>query len=260
MQGTDAGDLLEEEKSAPSEHKKHEGATVEIKEPKEGGAAGEGKKDHHEHRHGDRPREFDYSVKLPEGATERQKELAKGIEEQRRKKGALIADVRRMKRRLAYKMAEKEATAKMVAQGRKSTKNIGYLRRRKENLEFRISTEAYTLEAEKDLIRKKSKIDEELNEAIQSYRMRRKAEFVEGDITELTKGIEEANKSLEEIEKTLDLLYGELRKINGERRRSTEHRERKKQEQPKPVEVSLADIAIIKGRKNDKKEEKDDSE
>ena len=203
-------------------------------------------------------RQFDYSVKLPEGASGRQKELAKEIEEQRRKKGTFIAEVRRMKRKLAYKIDEKEATAKLVAQGRKSTKNIGYLRRRKENLEFRISTEAYTLEAEKDLIRKKSAIDEELNDAIQSYRMRRKAEFVESDIAELTKGIEAANKSLEEIEKNLDVLYGELRKLNGERmRRSAEHhdRERKKQEAPKPVEVSLADIAIIKGKKNGNKKE-----
>ncbi|MCL5428060.1 MAG: hypothetical protein M1321_02660 [Candidatus Marsarchaeota archaeon] len=165
-----------------------------------------------------------------------------------------------MKRRLAYKQAEKEATARLVAEGKKTTKNIGYLRRRKENLEFRISTEAYTLDAERELIRKKSKIDEELNEAIQSYRMRRKAEFVEGDIAELTKGLEESSKSLEGIEKSLDSLYGELRKLNGERmRRSVEHRdrERKKQEAPKPVEVSLADIAIIKDRKNGNKEAKE---
>ncbi len=238
---------------------KGQNAIKSVVEPKNADATANDKNAHHQH--GEK-RQFDYSVKLPEGATERQKELAKEIEEQRRRKGVLITDVRRMKRRLAYKLAEKEAAAKMVVEGRKSTKNIGYLRRRKENLEFRISTEAYTLEAEKDLIRKKAKIEEELNDAIQSYRMKRKAEFVDGDIAELTKGIDGANKALATIESSLDILYGELRKINGERmRRNTEHRERehKKQEQPKPMEVSLADIAIIKGKKNSNKEEKSDA-
>ncbi len=201
---------------------------------------------------------FDYSVKLPDGASERQKELAKEIEEERRKKGAIINDVRRMKRKLAYKVAEKEATAKLVAQGKKSTKNIGYLRRRKENLEFRISTEAYTLEAERELIRKKSAIDAELDEAIKSYRMRRKSEFIDGDIAGLNKTIEERSKALDEIEKKLDLLYGELRRLNGEmRHHSAPKPERKKQEQQKPIEVSLADIAIIKGKKKEEREDSD---
>ncbi len=244
-------------KSAETAEKKQEGVKAESQ-----AVAGEHavqhaqqRKDEHAEHH------FDYSVKLPDNASDRQKELAKEIEEQRRKKGSIIADVRRMKRRLIYKLAEKEATAKLVAQGKKSTKNIGYLRRRKENLEFRISTEAYTLEAEKDLIRKKNAVDEELDEAIKSYRMRRKSEFIEGDIIALNKGVEDAGKGLDEIEKKLDMLYGELRKLNGERaRKSAVHQERKKQEQPKQVEVSLADIAVIKDKKSRESSDQNENE
>ncbi len=195
--------------------------------------------------------QFDYSIKLPEGATERQKELAKAIEEERKLKAKTIFDIKRFKRKLAYKLAEQEATKKLTeAASKNNTKNIGYLRRRKERLEFRISTEAYTLDVEKDLIRKKNEIDAQLNEAIKSYRAKRKAEFIVGDIAELNKNIEDSNKKILEIEKKLDDLYNELRKLSGQQRRSssTPHK-REKQPEQKPIEISLADIAIIKGKK-----------
>ena len=178
-------------------------------------------------------------------------ELTKAIEEERKAKGILLDELRRYKRRLAYKLAEKEALAKINAENavsKKGTKNIGYLRRRKEALEFRISTEAFTLSAEKDLIRKKQEVEEELNEAINNYRMKRKADFVKGDIEELDKKIEETYAKLQEIEKKLDVLYGGLRKQRGQ------YREKRHEYHQAPVqEVSFADIAIIKDKKEDKK-------
>ncbi len=210
---------------------------------------------------------FDYSVKLPDNATPRQKELAKEIEDERKRKSVLINDVRACKRRLAYKLAEKDAAAKLAVTSKKSTKNIGFLRRKKERLEFRISTEAFTLEAEKELIRKKQEIDAELDEAIKSYRTRRKSEFIEGDILDLNKKIEEASKALDEIEKKLDTLYGELRKLNGETRKHSTggpgdrggHVPKKQFQEPRNIEVSLADIATIKSSKSDR-EKKESSE
>ncbi len=194
---------------------------------------------------------FDYSVKLPEGASEKQKELAKAIEEERKKKAQIIFDIKRFKRRLAYKLAEQEATKKLSETAKSNTKNIGYLRRKKERLEFKISTEAYTLDAERDLIRKKNEIDAELEEAIKSYRSRRKTEFIISDIAELNKNIEESNKKLIDIEKKLDELYGELRKLSGQQRKPNIFHKKEKLPEQKPMEISLADIAIIKG-KNEK--------
>ncbi len=171
------------------------------------------------------------------------------IEEERKKKGSLLDEVRRYRRRLAYKLAEKEAVDKLVSENKKSTKNIGYLRRRKEALEFRISTEAFTLSAEKDLIRKKQEVEEELQEAISSYRIKRKAEFVAGDILELNKKIEEIGTQLQELEGRLDVLY------NGLRRQRAPLRPRKQEHhQPQQQEVSFADIAVIKEKKKEEKE------
>lgn len=175
-------------------------------------------------------------------------EIMKQIEEERKKKGALLDEMRRFRRRLAYKLAEKEAISKLSTAGKKSTKNIGYLRRKKEALEFRISTEAFTLNAEKDLIRKKQEVETELQEAINSYRMKRKAEFVNGDIEELSKKIEETNAKLQELEKRLDILYGGLRRQRApQRQRKQEHTPHQQQE------VSFADIAVIKEKKDEKK-------
>ncbi len=179
-------------------------------------------------------------------------EFTKAIEEERKKKGALFDDLRRFKRRLAYKLAEKDAIAKFNAtnaQNKKATKNIGYLRRKKESLEFRISTEAFTLDAEKDLIRKKQEVEEELQEAINNYRMKRKAEFVNSDIEELNKKIVETQTQLQELEKRLDVLYGGLRKRRGQQRDRKPH----EHHQPPVQEVSFADIAVIKDKKEDKK-------
>lgn len=189
----------------------------------------------------------------PSAGPNPQDELTKGIEEERKKKGLLLDNLRRFRRRLAYKLAEKEAIAKMNVAGKKSTKNIGYLRRKKEALEFRISTEAFTLEAEKDLIRKKQEVEEELQEAINSYRMKRKAEFVNSDIEDLNKKIEETNVQLQELEKRLDILYGGLR------RQRAPPRPRKQEHQPHVVqEVSFADIAVIKDKKEEKKNHSED--
>lgn len=157
----------------------------------------------------------------------------------------LLDNLRRFKKRLSYKLAEQEAIGKLATMSKKSTKNIGYLRRRKEALEFRISTEAFTLENEKELIRKKNEIEEELQEAINSYRLKRKAEYVNSDIEDLKKKIEATNQELQELEKRLDVLYSGLRKTRGP------PRQRKPEQQT--AEVSFADIAIIKDKKEEKK-------
>jgi hypothetical protein len=78
--------------------------------------------------------------------------------------------------------------------------------------------------------------------------MKRKAEFVNGDIEDLTKKSDETYAKLQELEKRLDVLYGNLRKQRGQ------HREKKHEFHQAPIqEVSFADIAIIKDKKEDKK-------
>lgn len=142
--------------------------------------------------------------------------------------------------------------------GSEKTKNIGYLRRLKERLEFKISTETLRLDAEKDLIRKINAVSEELDKSIKSYKMKRKIEFVNGDVEELTKQAEEQEKLIDESDKRLDSLYADLRSMTGFKREQKKHRERKFVQ--KQAEMpSIMDIAVIKDAKNPQNEKNDES-
>jgi hypothetical protein len=63
---------------------------------------------------------------------------------------------------------------------------------------------------------------------------------------------------LEGIEKTLDDLYSRLRKLNGYEKRSQVQRQQKHVAiEPKHAEISFADIAIIKDKKEEKPKDED---
>ncbi|MDE1860753.1 MAG: hypothetical protein KGH72_03465 [Candidatus Micrarchaeota archaeon] len=184
--------------------------------------------------------------------------LKKEINAERKKRASIIYKIKGNADRLAYKMSEKSAIAQLAQISHVRTKDIGFLKRRKEQLEFRISTEAFSLEAEKDLIRKKSQVQKELDEALASYKLKKKSEYLEKDIAQLTKEIEELNNGIKESDKKLDVLYSDLRRIIGEDNRKA--RQEKKQREPtKAVEISLADIAIIKDKKEEKGQNLDDA-
>lgn len=159
----------------------------------------------------------------------------------------MVDKVRRLKHKILYKQAEFAAISKLTSiKPTEKTKNIGYLKRLKEKLEFRISTEASSLSAEKDLIRRINEVNDELEKAIKSYKMKKKVELVKGDIEQATKEIEEEEKIIAQSNKVLDDLYSKLRSLTGyrgERRQgSGEKRETKHQ---KPQEVSLWDMAMM---------------
>ncbi len=146
---------------------------------------------------------------------------------------------------------EYEALSKLSSMNTESV-NIGRLRRMKESLEFKISTEAHTLNSEKDLIRKLNAIEEDLGKAIKIFKMKKKLNFIVGDIAQLKKEIDEYDKKIEESNKKLDELYGELRSLTEFKRptRRPERREHEHQKEPKAMNISLEDIAVIKKKKN----------
>lgn len=171
----------------------------------------------------------------------------------------MIYEIRNLSDKLSYKLSEKSAIAQLAVISKDKTKDIGYLRRRKEQLEFRIATEAFTLEAEKDLIRKKAAIEKELNDALASYRLRKKAEYLNSDIDSLGKRLTELETAIKESDKRLDVYYTNLRRLTGEdknRNRGKFDKQGVKKEQ-KNIEVSLADIAVIKESKKEKSEDEE---
>ncbi|MDE1825483.1 MAG: hypothetical protein KGH61_05235 [Candidatus Micrarchaeota archaeon] len=189
-------------------------------------------------------------------------ELNKGIEEEKKKRTGIIDSIRRTRYKMAYKQAEFAALSKLNTLNVEKGKSIGYLKRMKERLEFKISTEASSLSAEKDLIRKINEINEELEKSIKIYRQRKKVELIKGDIEDATKALEELEKQILESNKALDNLYNELRSLTGYRGERQERKpgERRVSRPQKPQEISLADIAIIKDKKNGNNSSEEDIE
>ena len=189
----------------------------------------------------------------------KQGELAKvkqDIDTERKSRSSIIGALRSCRGRLAYKAAEKAAISKLSEMSIKSTKDIGYLRRKKEQLEFRIATEAFTLEAERELIRKKNEIEQQLNESLKSFRLRKKVEYIDRTIAELDKRVAELGEKLKESDKRLDILYPRFRKLTGEAsQRQRQRFERKQQKEMKSASISLADIAVINGKESAKDED-----
>ncbi|HVA82923.1 MAG TPA: hypothetical protein VNF06_02045 [Candidatus Aquilonibacter sp.] len=165
--------------------------------------------------------------------------------------------MKRLRHKMAYKQAEFAALSTLNSTVRvEKTKSIGYLKRLKERLEFKIATEASSLSAEKDLIRKINDVDAELDGAIKTYKARKKVDLIKGDIEDATKQIEEHEKLIFESNKALDELYTKLRALTGFKggdrsgggdRRNGERRQSRPQKQQ---EISLLDIAVKSEDKN----------
>ena len=139
--------------------------------------------------------------------------------------------------------------------------NVGRLRRMKESLEFRIATEAATLNAEKELIKKLSVINEDLDDALKIYRFKRKAELVAKDIEDLKKRFEVYREQIHDDDKRLDGLYASLKSLTGWGDRpqgagqgSGPMVKKRHAPQQEPLEISLSDIATIKNKKHEDSE------
>ena len=186
------------------------------------------------------------------------KELEESIDKVKKEKYAVVDEIKRLRSRLAYKKSEYLAITKLLEMDTEKTKNIGYLKRLKEKLEFAISTEAaLTPDKEKELIRKINSVNEELDKSLRSYRMRKKAESINNIVDELQKKIEEMEKKITDYNKQLDELYYKLREASGYNKQHAAKGKRERREQ-KPTEISFADIAVIKGNANENKQNDSD--
>ncbi|MGI0134873.1 MAG: hypothetical protein ACREBW_07955 [Candidatus Micrarchaeaceae archaeon] len=163
------------------------------------------------------------------------------------------------RRKLGYKEAEFTAIDKLLKLKKEDDKDgekrrrFGYLKRLKNKLEFKISTEASSLTEEKDLIRKIGEINKELSESHAFIRLERKLEFVKKDITEYRAGLADADSKIAESDQKLDAMYVELRKVlgigiwqNKAKRGHPQPRQKRDHQSPPSQEVNLEDIVVIK--------------
>jgi uncharacterized coiled-coil DUF342 family protein len=178
------------------------------------------------------------------------------IDNLRKDRSKLIARVKDSRRRLSYKEAEFVAIDRLLKMKKEEDKDgekrkrVGYLKRMKQRLEFKISTEASSLTQEKDIIRKINEINQELNEALASVRLERKIGFIKKDIEDYSKNITEINTKIGEIDGKLDGLYVNLRKtlgIGSWQNKAQQPMQRPKKMQPQQIQgINLEDIAVIK--------------
>ncbi|MGC8730563.1 MAG: hypothetical protein ACP5RP_04250 [Candidatus Micrarchaeia archaeon] len=172
-------------------------------------------------------------------------------------------------RKLRYKETEKQAVEQLLKMASASEESINdrkrqllKLKRARGKLEFMISTEAKSLDDEKNLIRKISSVNKDLNEVYKYFRLEKKSKLINQDIEDYKAKINESKKALDEINAKLDDSYAKLRKVLGinhsKERRESENKGKPykrnnsdEQEKRAPVieNVNLEDIAVIKKKK-----------
>ena len=191
---------------------------------------------------------------MKESSNQQAKDIKDKIDAIKKDRGEIIYRIKDFRRRITYKQAEGAALDKFLemekasGEGESKRKKIGYLRKLKSGLEFKVATEAGSLAAEKALVRKIAEVNSELNDSLKSIRMERKSGLIKEDIKEYSERLQELNKKVLDMDKELDDLYRSLRKTLNipYEKRKLPGRERKPQ--PAPVEINLEDIAVIKRR------------
>ncbi|MEM3841636.1 MAG: hypothetical protein QXN59_03010 [Candidatus Micrarchaeaceae archaeon] len=184
------------------------------------------------------------------------KSIKDKIDAMKKERGELIYKIKDLRRRIMYKQAEGAAIEKFLekerksGEGEKKKRKIGYLRRVKSELEFKVATEAGSLAAEKALVRKIAEVNAELNEALKSVKMERKSGLIKEDIKEYTEKLQELNKKVLDMDREIDGLYRDLRKSLNIPYDKTKNGQQKPERRPQPklVEINLEDIAVIKRR------------
>lgn len=170
---------------------------------------------------------------MSEEITDLNADIEEHVKKLEERKGELLEKITKLNGRLRYKEHELKAIEPFIEQ----TKDvrIGPLRKELRQLEFRISTQAYTPKIEKDLIKQVKKVEAELANVSEVERARRKQKLVEGDI-------EQAKKEISDIEPELKKIRDELNDYYENKR--TAKRQAKKGMQTDHL-VTLEDIAVF---------------
>jgi len=164
-------------------------------------------------------------------------EVESQIKDLEQKKSVLIEEIKKNYGRIRYKKYEEKALDPFL----KETENVmvGPVRKRLRQLEFRISTQAYTPQMERLMVKDVKKVEEELKGMRQVERARRKKRLVQQDIIDAENRIKAIEEDLKKIRETLKDLYGKARTMKNSTKQGVTFGEKHDNL------VSLGDIVII---------------
>ena len=180
----------------------------------------------------------------------------KGADGLESKKNALIERAKRLDRLIYGKTCEMKALA-AVLNPEKHVMPIGRLRLELEKLEFRVATEAYTLELERNLLKHIKKKKEELEEAVAAAKKRGRIRFLEDGLVSLRKQREEVEKSIQAVKgeivkgrrKEENDIYKQEKALQLAARERVHKKELDQYAGEPPPSLELGDIAIIRKKK-----------
>jgi uncharacterized coiled-coil DUF342 family protein len=153
-------------------------------------------------------------------------------------KAELIERIKYLTRRVRYKKFEQKALEPYLEQ----TKDvqIAPLRKRRNMVEFRIATSAYTPRMEKELLKEVRKLDEQLDSVREVERARRKKHYVDQDIEQGEKEINEIETSLKDVREKLRSLYDDAKSARMAAKRTAQAAAAAEEDM-----VALGDLAMI---------------
>ncbi len=165
-----------------------------------------------------------------------QENLNSRIEGLEKQKAELIEKLKKLNGRLRYKRYEQKALEPFLEQ----TKDVrvGPLRKKKEIVEFRIATQAYTPKMEREWIKELKKIEDELGKVREVEKARRKKMFVEQDIAQAEKETAELEGQLNGIREELKKLYDNRKLVQSISKRGIRFGGFKE-------DITLGDIGVI---------------
>lgn len=140
-----------------------------------------------------------------------EEDLISKIDELEKRKGSLIEKIKELNKRLRYKRYEQKALEPFLTQNKDV--RTGWLRKKKQDVEFKIATEAYTPQIEREWLKEANKIDKELKKVQEIEKARRKMRFIGQDIEYAEKEIVKVETELKTLRDELNRLYNSVRTI-----------------------------------------------
>ncbi|MBD3397934.1 hypothetical protein GF412_02135 [Candidatus Micrarchaeota archaeon] len=174
-------------------------------------------------------------------------EVEARINELENSKSKLIGEIKKNYGRIRYKKYEEKALEPFL----KETENVmvGPVRKKLRRLEFKIATQAYTPQIERQLVKEVKKVEDELKELRAVEKARRKKKLVKQDIEECENRILEIEEELKGMRSELKDLYAKRKTLQSGKKHGVIFGE-------KPDDmVSMEDIVVIEDIRDKEKKE-----